>query len=100
MKELLHVIGYLFDHGEEVAAMFCFLFFSILCGLGVYHYMQVASFAGVLMMSCLCVGLAAMAGVVWHGLVEFYESFASEQERLNLENQRRQEAITALRSMR
>ena len=100
MKELLHVFGYLLDHMEEIAALLCFAFFSLLCGLGVYHYMQVASFAGVLMMSCLCVGLAAMAGVVWHGLVEFYEPLASEQERLNLENQRRQEAITALRTMR
>ena len=100
MKELFHVIGYLFDHTEEIAALLCFVFFSFLCGLGVYHYMTIASFAGVLMMTCLCVGLAAMAGVVWHGLVEFYEPLASEQERLNLENQRRQEAITALRTMR
>ena len=100
MKELLHVFGYLMDHMEEIAALLCFVFFSLLCGLGVYHYMTIASFAGVLMMTCLCVGLAAMAGVVWHGLVEFYEPLASEQERLNLENQRRQEAITALRTMR
>ena len=100
MKELLHVFGYLMDHMEEIAALLCFVFFSFLCGLGVYHYMTIASFAGVLMMTCLCVGLAAMAGVVWHGLVEFYEPLASEQERLNLENQRRQEAITALRTMR
>ena len=100
MKELLHVFGYLMDHMEEIAALLCFAFFSLLCGLGVYHYMTIASFAGVLMMTCLCVGLAAMAGVVWHGLVEFYEPLASEQERLNLENQRRQEAITALRTMR
>ena len=100
MKELLHIIGYLFDHSEEVAAMFCFLFFSILCGLGVYHYMTIASFAGVLMMTVLCVGLAAMTGVVWHGLVEFYEPLSSEQERLRLENARRHEAITALQSMR
>ena len=100
MKELFHVIGYLFDHTEEIAALLCFVFFSFLCGLGVYHYMQVASFAGVLMMSCLCVGLAAMAGVVWHGLVEFYEPLATEQARNQLEHERRQEAITALRSMR
>ena len=100
MKELIHIIGYLFDRGEEVAAMFCFLFFSILCGLGVYHYMQVCSFAGVLMMSALCVTLAAMAGVVYHGLVEFYEPLATEQARNKLEQARRQEAITALRSMR
>lgn len=100
MKELFHIIGYLFDHGEEVAAMFCFLFFSILCGLGVYHYMTIASFAGVLMMTCLCVGLAAMTGVVWHGLVEFYEPLASEQARNRLEHERRQEAMQALRSIR
>lgn len=100
MKELIHVIGYLFDHGEEVAAMLCFVFFSFLCGLGVYHYMTIASFAGVLMMTCLCVGLAAMAGVVYHGLVEFYEPLASEQERNKLEHERRQEAMQALRSIR
>lgn len=98
MKELLHIIGYLFDHGEEVAAMFCFLFFSILCGLGVYHYMQAGSYAGVLMMSGLCVGLAAMAGVVWHGLVEFYEPLATEQARNKLEHDRRQEAMQALQT--
>ena len=100
MKELLHVISYLMDHMEEIAALLCFVFFSFLCGLGVYHYMQVSSFAGVLMMTCLCVGLAAMAGVVYHGLVEFYEPLSSEQERNRQEHKRRQEAITALRSMR
>lgn len=100
MKELIHIIGYLFDHGEEVAAMFCFLFFSILCGLGVYHYMIIASFAGVLMMTCLCVALAAMSGVVYHGLVEFYEPLADEQARVQQEHERRQEAMQALRSMR
>ena len=98
MKELLHIIGYLFDHGEEVAAMLCFVFFSFLCGLGVYHYMTIASFAGVLMMTCLCVALAAMAGVVYHGLVEFYEPLASEQARNKQEHERRQEAIQALRA--
>lgn len=98
MKELLHIIGYLFDHGEEVAALLTFVFFSFLCGLGVYHYMTIASFAGVLMMTCLCVGLAAMAGVVYHGLVEFYEPLASEQARNQLEHERRQEAIQALQS--
>lgn len=100
MRELLHIIGYLFDHSEEVAAMLCFVFFSFLCGLGVYHYMTIASFAGVLMMSGLCVTLAGMAGVVWHGLVEFYEPLASEQARNQLEQQRRQEAMQALRSIR
>lgn len=99
MKELLHVISYLMDHMEEIAALLCFVFFSFLCGLGVYHYMTIASFAGVLMMTCLCVVLAAMAGVVWHGLVEFYEPLASEQSRNQLEHQRRQEAMQALRSM-
>ena len=100
MKELLHVLGYLMDHLEEIAALLCFVFFSFLCGLGVYHYMQVCSFAGVLLMTCLCVALAAMAGVVYHGLVEFYEPLATEQARNKLEQARRQEAITALRSMR
>lgn len=100
MKELLHVLAYLFDHMEEIAALLCFVFFSFLCGLGVYHYMQVCSFAGVLMMTCLCVALAAMAGVVWHGLVEFYEPLATEQARNKLEQARRQEAMQALRSMR
>ena len=98
MKELLHVLAYLFDHIEEIAALLCFVFFSFLCGLGVYHYMQVCSFAGVLMMTVLCVGLAAMAGVVYHGLVEFYEPLASEQARNRLEHERRQEAIQALQS--
>lgn len=98
MKELIHIIGYLFDHTEELAAMFCFLFFSILCGLGVYHYMTIASFAGVLMMTCLCVVLAAMSGVVWHGLVEFYESPDEITARVKLEHERRQEAIQALRA--
>ena len=100
MKELLHVLGYLMDHLEEIAALLCFVFFSFLCGLGVYHYMQVCSFAGVLLMTCLCVALAAMAGVVYHSLVEFYEPLATEQARNKLEQARRQEAITALRSMR
>lgn len=98
MKELLHVLTYLFDHMEEIAAMLCFVFFSFLCGLGVYHYMTIASFAGVLMMTCLCVALAAMAGVVWHGLVEFYEPLATEQARNQQEHERRQEAIQALRA--
>lgn len=98
MKELLHVISYLIDHSEEVFALLCFVFFSCLCGLGVYHYMQLASFAGVLMMTCLCVGLAAMAGVIWHGLVEFYESPADIAARNKLESERRQEAIQALRA--
>lgn len=98
MKELLHVLGYLMDHLEEIAALLCFVFFSFLCGLGVYHYMTIASFAGVLLMTCLCVGLAAMAGVVYHGLVEFYEPLATEQARNQLEHQRRQEAMQALRA--
>jgi hypothetical protein len=98
MKELLHVLGYLMDHLEEIAALLCFVFFSFLCGLGVYHYMQLCSFAGVLMMTCLCVGLAAMAGVVYRDLVEFYEPLATEQARVQLEHERRQEAITALQS--
>lgn len=100
MKTLFHVIGYLIDHSEEVFALLCFVFFSALCGLGVYHYMQLCSFAGVLMMTCLCVGLAAMAGVIWHGLVEFYESPDEIAARNQLEHDRRQEAIQALRSMR
>ena len=100
MKTLLHVIGYLIDHSEEVFALLCFVFFSFLCGLGVYHYMQAASFAGVLMMTCLCVGLAAMAGVIWHGLVEFYESPADIAARLKVEHDRREEAMQALRTMR
>lgn len=98
MKELLHVISYLMDHMEEIAALLCFVFFSFLCGLGVYHYMTIANFAGVLMMTCLCVGLAAMAGVVWHGLVEFYEPLATEQARNQLEHERRQEAMQALQT--
>ena len=50
------------------------------------------------MMTVLCVGLAGMAGVVYHGLVEFYEPLASEQARNKREQARRQEAITALQS--
>jgi hypothetical protein len=98
MKELLHVLGYLMDHLEELAAMFCFLFFAILCGLGVHHYMQAGSYVGVLMMSGLCVTLAAMAGVIWHSLVEFYESPDEMAARVQLEHERRLEAITALQS--
>ena len=98
MKELLHVLAYLFDHLEELAALFCFLFFSVLCGLGVYHYMTISSYAGVLMMSALCVTLAGMAGVVYHTLVEFYESLSDERARLKLEHDRRHEALSALRT--